>query len=482
MRILVTGATGYVGGRLVPRLLDAGHEVAVLVRNPRRYAGRRGAEHVEVIEGDLLEPDSIAGKLAGFDAAYYLVHSMLGGAEFGERDRRAAETFAAAIGECPHIVYLGGLLPEGEVSPHLSSRAETGRRLEERLPRRVTEFRAGPIIGSGSASFEMVRYLTERLPVMVTPRWVNNTVQSVAVRDVLNYLVAALDAGPSGIVEIGADVLTFRDMMQIYAEVRGLSRRIIIPTPVLAPRVAARWVGWVTPITNRLAVPLVEGMTRPLAADTEKASRLFPSIEPMSYREAVRRALERVDSNMVETRWTDALGSHVGFELADQEGLIREVRQTEVDATSDAVFATFSGLGGDKGWLVWNWAWTLRGWLDKLTGGPGLRRGRRDPRRLREGESLDFWRVERVEPPHLLRLRAEMKVPGKAWLQFEAAEAESPGKTVLTQTALFEPKGLPGVLYWYLLYPLHAVIFSDMVRAIGREAEHNPSHSAEAAR
>lgn len=470
MRILVTGATGYVGGRLTRRLVDAGHHVTALVRDARRYAGRPEADRVTTAEIDLLDPPDEC-EWGPFDAAYYLVHSMLGGGDFGERDRRAATNFATLVGDCAHVIYLGGLLPSGPTSAHLRSRAETGAILEERLPGRVTEFRAGPIIGSGSASFEMIRYLTERLPIMVTPRWVDNTVQPIAIRDVLSYLLAALDTGPLGVVPIAADPLRFRDMMQVYAEVRGLRRRIIFPLPVLAPRLAARWVGLVTPIPNRLAVPIIEGMTTTLVADTQKARERFPGIVPMPYREAVRIALERVDSNLVETRWSDALGSAVRYELADQEGVIREIRQVGVDAPAEQVFAAFTGLGGNTGWLVWNWAWRLRGWMDRACGGPGLRRGRRDPQELREGESLDFWRVERIERPILLRLRAEMKVPGKAWLQFETAQGERVGTTLLTQTALFEPKGVPGVLYWYLLYPLHSVIFSDMVRAVGRKAE-----------
>jgi len=471
MRVLVTGATGYVGGRLVPRLIEAGHAVGVLVRDAGRYRDRTGSEAVEVIEGDLLAPQTLGEKLGGFDAAFYLVHSMLHGSAFSARDKRAAENFANAVGAIGHVVYLGGILPDDATSAHLRSRAETGATLERLLPGKVTEFRAGPIIGSGSASFEMVRYLTERLPVMLTPKWVDNTVQPIAIRDVLSYLIESLKTGPCGIVSIGAEPLTFRAMMSVYAEERGLTPRRFIRTPVLAPGLAARWVGFFTPISNRLAVPLVEGMTTPLYSDTAVARERFPGIAPMPYRDAVRRTLDKVDRNLVETRWSDALGRNESFKLTDEEGLIREVRRITVQSSPEQVFAAFTGIGGEKGWLVWGRLWAARGAIDRLIGGPGLRRGRRDPKILREGETLDFWRVERVERPKLLRLRAEMKVPGRAWLQWETEPGETAGTAKLTQTALFEPKGFWGALYWYSLYPIHLFIFSDMVRAVGRDAE-----------
>jgi len=471
MRVLITGATGYIGGRLVPRLLGLGHDVAVLVRDQSRFAGRPGSDQVQVIEGDLLSLEPNDDRLRGFDATYYLVHSITSGRGFEQRERQAAANFANAIGGCPHVIYLGGLLPKEGASEHLSSRAATGQVLAEHLSGRITEFRAGPIIGSGSASFEMVRYLTERLPVMVTPRWVRNMVQPIAIRDVLSYLIEALDVNPQGVMDIGADQLTFADMMQGYAAERGLPRRVILPTPFLAPTLAARWVGFVTPISNRLAVPLVAGVTQSILADTGKAQAVFPHITLFSYREAVARALQRIGKNLVETRWSGSLGDQAGYAMEDQEGLIREVRQVEANTSADAVFNAFTRLGGERGWLCWNWAWAIRGGMDKLVGGPGLRRGRRDPQELHEGEALDFWRVEKVERPNLLRLRAEMKVPGLAWLQFETSPGEQPGTTRLTQTALFEPKGLLGFIYWYAFYPAHLFIFSDMARAIARDAE-----------
>jgi uncharacterized protein YbjT (DUF2867 family) len=465
-RVLVTAATGYIGGRLVPALLDAGHSVRVLVRNPERVRDRPWASRVEVVVGDVTVPDTLRGVADGMDAAYYMVHSMGAGHDFAEVDRRAAITFAQAVAGIGKVIYLGGVLPPG-ASEHLRSRGEVGEILRSRLP--VTELRAGPIIGSGSASFEMVRYLTERLPVMITPRWVDNAVQPIGVADALRYLVAALDRPPLGVVEIGADPLTFRLMMEGYAEVRGLNRRIV-PVPVLAPGLAALWVGLVTPIPNSLAVPLVEGLVTPCLADTRRAREHFPDIRPIPYRQAVADAVRNVEEGEVATRWSGALGAAPGRAMEEQEGLVREVRRIPVDAPAEAVFRVVASLGGDRGWPAWSAAWRIRGALDRLVGGPGLRRGRRHPTELLMGEAVDFWRVDRIEPHRLLRLRAEMRLPGAAWLQWEI---EPDGRRCrLVQTALFAPTGLLGLAYWYGLYPLHGVIFSAMARAIAREAEH----------
>ena len=470
-RILVTGATGYIGGRLVPRLLELGHRVRVLVRDRGRIAGRPWAERVEVVTGDALKPETLAPALREVDAAYYLIHSMIDAADFEQTDRQAAEHFAAAAHDVSRIVYLGGLLPAGGgVSKHLRSRAEVGSILRERLP--TTEFRAGPIVGSGSASFEMIRYLTERIPVMIVPRWTLNEVQPIGVDDMLEYLIQALDRPPLGVVDVGADRHRFKAMMGIYAEVRGY-RRVMIPVPVLAPGLAARWVGLVTPITNRLAVPLVRGMVRPLLADTTVARREFPAIRPMPYRQAVERALTDTLHGEVETRWSGALGTATTYEVEDWEGTIREVRTVMTRAPQERVFRTFASVGGDRGWLFWNWAWRVRGFIDRMIGGPGLRRGRRDPDELLPGEALDFWRVESVEFPRSLRLRAEMKVPGTARLQWEALN-EGAG-TRLVQTALFAPRGLPGILYWYALLPIHHYMFTGLIKALAREAERDDS-------
>jgi uncharacterized protein YbjT (DUF2867 family) len=477
LRVLVTGATGYIGGRLVPQLVELGHDVTVLVRDPRRFHLIASLPQVQVIQGDLLELESLKQPLTGFDAAFYLVHSMMAGRAFESRDLAAAENFSEVASDCRHVIYLGGLQPSGVASRHLSSRADTGQVLLEHFPGRMTEFRAGPIIGSGSASFEMVRYLSERLPVMITPRWVRTEVSPVAVSDVLAYLSSALDQGPEGIVEIGMPPMPFLEMMQEYARVRGLRRRRLIITPLLAPQLAARWVGFVTPIPNKLAVPLVEGMTQPLTADTRRAEALYPSIRPLPYAEAISRALEKLDKQVIETRWSDAMGSSKVVELVDQEGLIREVRHVEAPLSQASLFRSFSSIGGEKGWLAWNMLWVIRGLIDKLAGGPGLRRGRRDPLHLVEGEALDFWRVERVESPTLLRLRAEMRLPGRAWLQWETAPGKNTGTSILTQTVLFEPKGVWGPLYWYFLYPAHLFIFSDLAKAVIEEAKKMESRS-----
>ena len=471
MHILVTGATGYIGGRLIERLLAEGHDVRVLVRSAERVAARPWSDRVQVVEADLLAPETLAGTLDGIDVAYYLVHAMGSTGDFALRDRQAAHNFVDAASGLSQAIYLGGILPRVEdgrgLSKHLTSRAEVGRILREGIP--TTEFRAGPIIGSGSASFEMVRYLTERLPVMVAPKWILNEVQTIGTGDIISYLVQA--AGRSdveGIVEVGEGPLTFKRMMEVYAEVRGLPR-VIIPLPVLTPRLAALWVGLVTPIPNSLAVPLVEGIVHPVVGNPRRAHELFPDIRPGSYRDAVERALERTGAGDVVTRWSDAAGDSPRVRFADREGVVREVRTRTVKATPEAVFRSFVSLGGARGWRVWGWAWWIRGFIDRMVGGPGLRRGRRHPVELRPGESVDFWRVEEVKSPSLLRLRAEMKVPGRAWLQFEAIPEED--GTKLIQTAYFAPVGFLGWLYWYGIYPFHAMIFSDLVKAVARDAE-----------
>lgn len=444
MLILVTGATGYIGGQLVPALLAAGHSVRVLVRNAAGLADKPWAGNIDVAVGDILDRDAVRRAFEGVDLAYYLIHSMMSEG-FEDLDRRAAAVFStSAPSTLRRIIYLGGLLPAGERrSAHLRSRAEVGTIL--RRTARVLEFRAGPIVGAGSASFEMVRYLTERLPAMVAPRWIDNLVQPIAVDDVIRYLVLGAARDVTGVVEIGGDRVTFGNMMRTFAEIRGL-RRIIIPVPLLAPRVAGLWVGLVTPIPNRLAVPLIEGIVEPVVAGTQLAASLFPEVDPMPYRRAAQLAIAR-----------------------DRNGMIRDERSVRVAAAPSAVFAAFTSLGGARGWRAWNAAWRLRGFLDRLIGGPGLRRGRRHPEELSEGEALDFWRVETIEPDRFLRLHAEMKVPGQAWLQWQVEEDGS--GSLLRQTALFAPKGLLGLAYWYTLLPVHAYIFNALANAIARDAE-----------
>jgi uncharacterized protein YbjT (DUF2867 family) len=395
---------------------------------------------------------------------------MCTGPDFAARDRAGAANFVSAGKDLRQVVYLGGILSsggEGDDSEHLSSRAEVGQILREGLP--TTEIRAGPIIGSGSASFEMVRYLTERLPVMVAPKWIANLVQPIGVDEVLAYLVGVLGREEAlGIIDVGTEPLTFRDMMMGYARVRGLPRAIF-PLPVLAPGLAALWVGFVTPIPNCLAVPLVQGMVRPVVGDMTRSKALFPDIRPRPYQEAVKAALESTRQQDVQTRWSDALGREETFRLEDSAGLVREVRTRLVEADQQSVFNAFTSIGGEKGWLVWEWAWEVRGFVDQMFGGPGLRRGRRHPTEISVGEVVDFWRVEAVERPSLFRLRAEMKVPGQAWLQWEASEEE--GKTRLIQAALFRPKGFFGWLYWYGAYPFHAYIFDALIDAVAADAK-----------
>lgn len=467
MRILVTGATGYIGGRLIPELLNRGHEIRTFVRDPERLREKSWFSEVEVVKGDLADPVAIREALLGVDATYFLVHAMYSGADFAELEKQYAENFAEAARNTEKVIYLGGLLPDdSNTSEHLESRARVGEILGRNT--NVTEFRAGPIIGSGSASFEMVRYLTERLPVMLVPRWVRNEVQPIAVRNVIEYLIAALEVKPLGIVDIGADALSFRGMMETFADVRGL-RRVIIPVPILTPLLSGLWVGLITPVPNSLAVPLVKGIINPVLANRAKAGKYFPGVQPMDYREAVRRAIENTKQNATETRWTDSLGTSDTYKLTDKEGLIREIRTVVTVASPSSLFRSFTSIGGEKGWLAWNWAWKLRGRLDNLLGGPGLKRGRRSPTELRTGEALDFWRVEDVARDSRLLLRAEMKVPGKAWLLFEAIPSDR--GTKLIQTAIFEPKGLFGLVYWYALFPIHTLLFGQMARRIAKGAE-----------
>lgn len=476
-RILVTGATGYVGGRLVPRLLEAGFRVRCLVRDPERLQGHAWLERVEVVQGDALEQDSLRAAMQGTGAAYYLIRGMQGGKVHAERDLAAARNFAAAADQAglERIIYLGELVdPTARLSPYLRSRHETGYALRQgRVP--VTEFRAGMIVGAGSVLFEMIRYLTEREPVLVCPRWFFSLAQPIAIRDVLAYLVAALGSPESlgRLIEIGgATRLRYADMLLGYAAERGL-KRLLIPTPVYAPFLSAYWVHMVTPVHWRAVLPLIEGLRAESTVRDDLAKRLFPGIRPLDYRTAVHLALGRVQNETVETSWSDALVTSAGdtrpFKLVEQEGMMIERRQMPVDLPPEAVFRAYAGLGGERGWLYLNWTWAVRGWIDKLVGGVGLRRGRRHPDELRVGESLDFWRVEAVEPGRLLRLRAEMKVPGKAWLQFQSLPVEG-GGTLLTQTAYFAPRGLSGFIYWYGLYPIHTFIFSGMIRRVAERA------------
>ena len=474
--ILVTGATGYVGGRLVPRLLEAGYRVRCLVRDPARLQGHPWAQRVEIFASDLSDVKRIAEAMQDVSAAYYLVHGRQGGRDSAEDDLEMARRFAEAASEAKieRIIYLGELVdPTANLSPYLRSRHETGYILRtSSVP--VTEFRAGMIVGSGSALFEMIRYLTEREPVLICPAWFFSEAQPIAIRDALSYLIATLDVPESAgkMIEIGGPTrLTYADMLLGYARERGLKRRLI-PLPVQAPHLSAYWVHMVTPIHYRVVAPLIEGLRARLIVRDEAARNLFPQIQPLDFQTAVHLALNRVQRDNVETSWADALVTAQGnvkpYHFTIEEGLFIERRQVELEVPAETIYRAYTGIGGGRGWLYMDWAWALRGWMDKVIGGVGLRRGRRHPDDIRTGEALDFWRVEIAEPNRILRLRAEMKVPGKAWLEFQSRPHN--GKTLFSVTAYFEPDGLPGFLYWYAMWPFHRFIFDGLSRRLASRA------------
>lgn len=479
MRVVVTGATGYIGGRLVPRLVERGHAVRCFSRSPERLRGRFG-DTVEIAAGDVQDYDAVRRSLEGADAAYYLVHSMSNSRRFSDEDRSAAQTFARAAGDANvgRIIYLGGLGDEDDsLSTHLESRHEVGKILAQSgVP--AIEFRAAQIIGSGSVSFEMMRYLCERLPVMIAPRWVRTRCQPIAIRDVLSYLLAALEVpARSAVVEIGgADVMTYEEMMLRYAAIRGLRRRIVV-VPFFTPRLSSYWVHLVTPIDARLAQPLILGLHNEVIVHGGEANRIFPQIEPMGFEAAVKIALDRYRTLGPETTWFDAYdvrklpGDFTGV----REGMLIDRRVRSSTALPHAVWQVVASLGGRTGWLSSAPLWQLRGLFDRLAGGVGMRRGRRSATDLRLGDAVDFWRVDGLAPDRLLRLRAEMKLPGRAWLQFEV-EPEG-GGSVLRQTAFFEPRGLFGYLYWFGVALFHEWVFARMASAIVRKAESGSTQS-----
>jgi uncharacterized protein YbjT (DUF2867 family) len=472
--ILLTGGTGYVGGRLLTLLEQQGIRVRCLTRRPEVLRSRISST-TEVAAGDVLDPPSLAEPLAGIDTAYYFVHSMGADRDFAAEDRRAAANFAqqSAAAGVRRIIYLGGLGEPGQdLSKHLRSRQETGDVLRANHPQ-VIEFRASIVVGSGSLSFEMIRALVERLPVMICPRWVRVMAQPIAVEDLLAYLLEALDLpdGPSQIYEIGGpDQVSYGQLMHEYARQRGL-RRWMIPVPLLTPYLSSLWLGLVTPLYARVGRKLVDSLRNPTLVSNDLAATTF-RVRPRGVVAAVARAIENEDHEFAETRWSDALsssgpaaswgGQRFGSRLVDS-------RTVDVHVPPEAAFAPIRRIGGHTGWYYGNWLWTLRGFLDLLVGGVGVRRGRRDPEQLRAGDPLDFWRVELYEPPHRLRLMAEMRLPGRAWLEFEVAGTER-GSTI-RQTAIFDPIGLWGLAYWYGIYPLHQCVFAGMLRNIAREAQ-----------
>ena len=475
--VLLTGATGYVGGRLLAMLERRGVRVRCLTRRPESLVGRV-APATEVVRGDVLDADSLTAAMSGITCAYYFVHSMGAKHDFELEDRRAAKNFAEAAKKAgvTRMVYLGGLgSRDANLSKHLRSRQETGDILRS-YGTQVIEFRASIVIGSGSLSFELIRSLVERLPIMICPRWVAVKAQPIAIEDVLAYLDEALDLPPgeSQVVEIGGpDQVSYGEIMQEYARQRGL-RRIMIPVPLLTPRLSSLWLGLVTPVYARIGRKLVESLRNPTLVSNNLADTMF-RVRARGLRDAIARALVNEDRDFAATRWSDAL-SAAG--LTKKWGGVRfgsrivDTRTMAVNVSAARAFAPIRRIGGNTGWYYGNWLWRLRGFVDLLVGGVGVRRGRRDRENVDVGAALDFWRVEAYEPDRLLRLQAEMKLPGRAWLEFEVSgEGES---SEIRQTAIFDPVGLFGLLYWYALYPLHQLIFAGMLSRIADAAMSPP--------
>jgi uncharacterized protein YbjT (DUF2867 family) len=476
--VLLTGATGYVGGRLLA-LLERQYRVRCLTRNPARLTGV-AQSGTEIFAGDVFDAESLRAALSGVHTAYYFIHSLGSSADFEQEDRTAAELFAKICTEqkVKRIIYLGGLgNPDHQLSKHLRSRQEIGDILRTSQAA-VVEFRASIIIGSGSLSFEMIRALVERLPVMICPRWVEVLAQPIAIEDVLDYLIRAMELpeSESFVFEIGGpDRVSYGQIMQEYARQRGL-RRLMIPVPVLTPYLSSLWLGLVTPLYARVGRKLVDSLRNPTLVSNNLAARIFP-ITPRTTAQAIARALVNEDEEFAATRWSDSFSS--GGKQTQWGGVpfgtrLVDSRVREVDCPPAIAFAPVRRIGGKTGWYYGNWLWKIRGFLDLLVGGVGVRRGRRDDENIRVGDSLDFWRVEAFEPDRLLRLSAEMKVPGRAWLEFEVSPTEE-GSSV-RQTAIFDPVGLLGIIYWYSLYPLHQFVFSGMLRNICRAAEAPKDH------
>jgi uncharacterized protein YbjT (DUF2867 family) len=481
-RVLVTGASGYVGGRLVRALLADGLDVRVLVRDARKIQDLPWITRVEVVQGNAMNLDDVRAALKGVHTAFYLLHSIGVGPDFDAIEEKMAKIFADAAeqAEISQIVYLGGIANDKKMSKHLSSRAHTGEVLASgKVP--VMELRAGIIIGSGSASFEMLRHLTHRLPIMTTPKWVSNRTHPIAIRDVLWYLThaAELEKPVSGIFDIGgAEVLSYAEMMQKFAKLSGLRKRVIIRVPVLSPRLSSLWIGLVTPVPTQLARPLVGSLINEVVADPNKSIDSLIPRPPQGLIDvstAIELALTRTNENQVETRWSDATAPTAPWQKAQGdpswagESMYFDRRETLADAPLEKIWESIEEIGGERGWYGADFLWYLRGLLDRLVGGVGLRRGRRDPKTLRVGESLDFWRVEAIEKSgdeRKLRLYAEMILPGKAWLEFRIKRVGE--KTEIIQEASFAPRGLGGQIYWYVILPFHAFVFPTMLRNIVR--------------
>ena len=479
--ILVTGASGYVGGRLVRDLVEDKFAVRTLVRDAQKVKDQPWAKDVEVVEGNANSPDDLRRALQGVHTAYYLLHSINAGKNFDEVESAMARNFAAAAEaeNVSQIIYLGGIANDKNRSQHLASRMNTGAQLASgKVP--VLELRAGIIIGSGSASFEMLRHLTHRLPVMTTPKWVSNLTQPISIRDALYYLrkCASLPAPISKICDIGGqEVLSYADMMQKFAKLSGLRKRWIIQVPVLSPKLSSLWIGFVTPVPTSLARPLVESLISEVVADPKKSIDSIIAPPPEGFIDvegAIKLALSKIADRDVITRWSDAAYPTAPWQKAQSdpewagEMVLRDRREQATDASAPALWQAIESIGGDNGWYGADFLWYLRGLLDRFVGGVGLRRGRRDPLTLRIGDSLDFWRVEELDRGVRLKLYAEMILPGKAWLEFSIAEEN--GKRIVRQEASFSPRGLGGQLYWYAVLPFHIFVFPTMMRNLIRKA------------
>lgn len=476
-RIAVAGATGYIGTRLVPRLAAAGYKVRCLARTPKKIRDRewRSNPAIDVVQTDLSDRAQLAAQLDGCDAAFYLVHAMQQGGDFAQRDRTLAEHFAGAAADAglKRIIYLGGL---GNIGDRLSAHLASRRDVEEVLaagPTPLTAMRAAMIIGAGSASFEILRYLTERLPILLTPRWVRTECQPIAVGDVLHYLVHCLAVAETTgrVLDIGGPEITnYEALIQIVAEERGLPRRIIIPIPLLTPYLSGLWIHLVTPVEARMARPLAEGLRNRVVVEDDTAARLMP--QPLlTVREAIRTALETEARFNVESSWA-AAGPVAGDPDWAGGDVFQDSRSGVIAAPAERVFAVLSGLGGRKGWFKYNRLWRLRGWLDRIVGGPGTARGRRHPDTLMWGDTVDFWRVVELDRDRRLTFRAEMRVPGEAMLDFELCPVDGDAsRTRLIQTARFRPRGLAGLAYWYAVVPFHRPVFDGLFGGIVAASE-----------
>jgi uncharacterized protein YbjT (DUF2867 family) len=465
--VLVTGATGYIAGRLIPRLLDLGYRVRCLARDPHRLRARAWFPYVEVVQGDVMLPSSLPAALEGVHSAYYLIHNMASGRGYTARETDGAQNFvrAAEGAGLQRIIYLGGLAdPKQAVSYHMRSRIETGQTLRTgKVP--VTEFRAGVIVGPGSISFEMIRFMTELMPVIFGPVWLQNRAQPIAAQNVIDYLLAALDnpASQGRVFEIGGpDRMPYADLMLTYGRLRGLRRRYVI-TPGMPVWFMALGVAWMTPVPKSIAAPLVDGMRSESVVQDDAARRVFSNVRLLGYEEAVQSALTQLHPARLDRTWN---GCQPPVQVLKSEGFFVDYRCVEVRAAPGKVFEVITSLGGKNGWLYANWLWQARGWLDRLLGGPGMR-GR--PANLSPGDALDFYRVEALEDGRLLRLAAELKAPGQGWMEWRVEAAGRHSR--LTQTGFFAPRGLPGFLYWLLLAPIHRLVFAGLMRAIPRQSE-----------